>query len=163
MGPRGTARCAAARILEARRESGVTMTSRQPSLPFWLAHASLQLALRLWPKESRDWGHALAAELDEIEKPFEALRWAIGGFSLPGLAEAPGWLCPFLNFPSYRSQRRRSSQALSALHRGHPPGNRSGCLPSPKPRSHLYRARQLEWVSGIFERCPRLAKSGRSR
>ncbi len=36
------------------------MTSRQPSLPFWLAHASLQLALRIWPKESRDWGHALA-------------------------------------------------------------------------------------------------------
>src|SRR6266550_7297623 len=34
-----------------------------------------------------------------------------------------------------------------------PPGNRSGCLPSPKPRSHLYRAWQLEWVSGIFERC----------
>src|SRR6184192_1829222 len=82
MGPRGTARCAAARILEARRESGVTMTSRQPSLPFWLAHASLQLALRLWPKESRDWGHALAAELDEIEKPFEALRWTTGGIML---------------------------------------------------------------------------------
>ncbi len=65
------------------------------------------------------------------------------GFSLPGLAEAPGWLCP-----PHRSQRRRSSQALAALHRGHPPGNRSGCLPSPRPRSHLYCARQLEWVSG---------------
>ena len=36
------------------------------------------------------------------------------GFSLPGLAEAPGWLCPFLNFPPHRRQRRRSSQALSA-------------------------------------------------
>src|SRR5436853_7079561 len=36
------------------------------------------------------------------------------GFSLPVLAEAPGWLCPFLNFPPHRSQRRRSSQALSA-------------------------------------------------
>src|SRR6266480_756726 len=55
------------------------MTSRQPSLPFWLAHASLQLARRLCPEESRDWRHALAAGLDEIEKPFEALRWATGG------------------------------------------------------------------------------------
>jgi len=75
------------------------MTSRQPSLPFWLAHASLQLALRLWPKESRDWGHALAAELDEIEKPFEALRWAIGGIMFFSRASASHFLA-WLKLPA---------------------------------------------------------------
>jgi hypothetical protein len=48
------------------------MLATQRTLPFRLAHSSLQLALCLWPEESRDWGQALAAELDEIEKPFEA-------------------------------------------------------------------------------------------
>src|SRR5712691_8105322 len=67
VGPRRTPLRAAARILEARSEPGLTMTSPQRSIPFWLAHSSLQLALRLWPEESRDWGHAIAAELDEIE------------------------------------------------------------------------------------------------
>jgi hypothetical protein len=68
------------------------MSAPQQSLPFWLAHSSLQLALRMWPEESRDWGHALAAELHEIEKPFEALHWAIGGMMLFTRASAAHFL-----------------------------------------------------------------------
>jgi hypothetical protein len=61
-------------------------------MPFRLAHSSLQLALRLWPEETRDWGHALAAELHEIEKPLEALRWALGGLMLFSRASASHFL-----------------------------------------------------------------------
>jgi hypothetical protein len=58
------------------------MASPQRSLPFRVADSSLQLVLRFWPGESRQWGLALAAELHEIEKPFEALNWALGGLML---------------------------------------------------------------------------------
>ncbi len=58
------------------------MTTPQPSLPIRLAQSLLQLALRFWPGESRHWGQALAAELDEIENPLEALQWALGGLML---------------------------------------------------------------------------------
>lgn len=71
------------------------MASPQQSMPLWLAHSSLQLALRLWPEESRDWGHAIAAELHEIEKPLEALQWAIGGlmlFSRASVSHFLAWL-----------------------------------------------------------------------
>src|SRR5467141_2224948 len=110
VGPRRTPLRAAARILEARSGPGLTMTSPQQSIPFWLAHSSLQLVLRLWPEETRHWGQALAAELDEIETPFAALH-AVGirrthaflprlGVSLPRLVEGPCGLAPFPNFPS---------------------------------------------------------------
>ena len=68
------------------------MTSPQQSIPFWLAHSSLQLVLRLWPEETRHWGQALAAELDEMEKPFEALQWALGGLMLFSRASASHFL-----------------------------------------------------------------------
>jgi hypothetical protein len=75
------------------------MDAPQHSMPFWLAHSSLQLALRLWPEESRDWGHALAAELYEIEKPFEALQWALGGLMLFSSATASHFLA-WLKLPA---------------------------------------------------------------
>ena len=68
------------------------MTSPQQSIPFWLAHSSLQLVLRLWPEETRHWGQALSAELDEIEKPFAALQWALGGLMLFSRASASHFL-----------------------------------------------------------------------
>ena|SRR5437016_4508725 len=72
------------------------MTSPQQSISFWLAHSSLQLVLRLWPEETRHWGQAHAAELDEIEKPFEALRWALGGLMLrPTRHGSPTWTALF--------------------------------------------------------------------
>jgi hypothetical protein len=53
------------------------MTKPQAPLALRLARASLQLALRFWPEESCRWGQALAAELDEIEMPREALVWVL--------------------------------------------------------------------------------------
>jgi hypothetical protein len=95
MGPGRTARREAARILEAGSDSGLTMASPQQAIPFRLAQSSLQLALRFWPEESREWGHALAAELREIERPFEALQWALGGlmlFSRASVSHFLAWL-----------------------------------------------------------------------
>jgi len=68
------------------------MPAPRQLLSFRLAHSSLQLALRHWPDESRQWGHALAAEFDEIEKPFEALQWALGGLMLFSRASASHFL-----------------------------------------------------------------------
>jgi hypothetical protein len=68
------------------------MIEPRESLPLRLARSSLTLALRLWPTESRHWGRALAAELDEIETPFEALRWASGGLVLFARASASHFL-----------------------------------------------------------------------
>jgi hypothetical protein len=75
------------------------MALPQKAIPFRLAHSSLQFALRFWPAETRDWGHALAAELHEIEKPFEALRWAIGGLMLFSRASASHFLA-WLKLPA---------------------------------------------------------------
>ena len=47
-----------------------------------IVHRFLKLALRFWPEESRHWGQALAAEFHEIEQPFEAFWWALGGLML---------------------------------------------------------------------------------
>lgn len=49
-----------------------------------VADFAMRAALRLWPEEGRRWGRALHAELDEIESPVAALRWALGGFMLLG-------------------------------------------------------------------------------
>ena len=71
------------------------MGSPHQAMLFRLAHSSLRLALRFWPAESRDWGNALAAELHEIEKPVEALRWALGGlmlFSRASVSHLLAWL-----------------------------------------------------------------------
>jgi hypothetical protein len=68
------------------------MTTPRPSLTLRLVHSSINFALRFWPEESRHWGHALAAELDEIEKPFEALQWALGGLMLFARASASRFL-----------------------------------------------------------------------
>jgi hypothetical protein len=75
------------------------MIAPRQSLPFRFAHFSLQLALRLWPEETRHWGQALAAELDEIEKPFEALQWALGGLMLFTRASASQFLA-WLKLPA---------------------------------------------------------------
>src|SRR6266550_3196734 len=124
VGPRRTPLRAAARILEARSEPGLTMTSPQLSIPFWLAHSSLQLA-----EETRHWGQALAAELDEIEKPFEALQWALGGLLLFSRASASHFLA-WLKLPV---GSRLSPTSLL-------PGSSSPILPK---RSRLFSAATL--------------------
>ena len=47
-----------------------------------LAARILRWALRVWPAESREWGRAIEAELDETQSGLEALRWAMGGVML---------------------------------------------------------------------------------
>jgi hypothetical protein len=98
----------------------------QQSVLFRLAKSSLQIALRFWPEESRHWGHAVAAELDEIEKPFEALQWALGGLVLFARASASQFLA-WLKLPA---GSRLSSTSLL-------PGSTSPILPK---RSRLFTA-----------------------
>jgi hypothetical protein len=143
MGPGRTARRAAAPILEARSEPCLTMTPAQQSLPFRLAQASLALALRFWPEESRDWGHALAAELDEIEKPLETLRWALGGLMLFSRASASHFLT-WLKLPA------GSRLAAASL----PLGTSPPVLPK---RSRLFTAAIL-LATAVFSSFPRAAR-----
>lgn len=44
-----------------------------------LADRVLRGALRFWPRESGDWGRALAAELPSTAGSWEAIRWTMGG------------------------------------------------------------------------------------
>ncbi len=43
---------------------------------------SLELAVRLWPENSRHWGKALLAEIGEITEPGATFSWAVGGIFL---------------------------------------------------------------------------------
>jgi hypothetical protein len=112
------------------------MTSPRQAMPFRLAHSSMQLALRLWPEETRDWGHALAAELYEIERPFEALWWAIGGLMLFSRASASHFLA-WLKLPA----GARLSAGSSPLETETP------ILPK---RSRLFTAAVLVATAAIF-------------
>ena len=105
------------------------MASPQQSLGFRVADSSLQLALRFWPEESRHWGRALAAELHEIEKPFEALTWALGGLMLFSRASASHFLT-WLKLPA--GSRKSTSSLL--------PGANPPILPK---RSRLFTAAVL--------------------
>ena len=60
------------------------MTLDAREIPPWqrISASAANLIVRLWPTESKDWAHAFSAELSEIETPFEASRWLLGGFML---------------------------------------------------------------------------------
>jgi TonB family protein len=51
-------------------------------LPYRFARRLLACAVRHWPKETRYWGMALAAEIDQTASIQEALRWSWGGIML---------------------------------------------------------------------------------
>lgn len=60
-----------------------------------LARWLLACAVRHWPEESRAWGAALAAEVDETRNAFDELRWSLGGimfFARSVLSSAWTWL-----------------------------------------------------------------------
>jgi hypothetical protein len=105
------------------------MSAPRRSLSFRIAHSSVELALRFWPEESRHWGHALAAELHEIEKPFEAIHWALGGLMLFTRASVSRFLS-WLKLPA------GSGLSASSL----PVGASSPILPK---RSRLFTAAVL--------------------
>lgn len=55
----------------------------------------LACAVRYWPEESRAWGAAMVAEIDEAATPFDAIRWSAGGlmfFARSVLSSAWAWL-----------------------------------------------------------------------
>jgi hypothetical protein len=105
------------------------MSAPRQSLPLRFAHSSVELALRFWPEESRHWGHALAAELHEIERPFEAIHWALGGLMLFTRATASH----FLSWLKLPAGSRMSASSL-------PLGTSSPILPK---RSRLFTAAVL--------------------
>src|SRR5438874_8914138 len=47
-----------------------------------LARWLLEWAVRHWPEETRPWGLALAAEIDETASAFETVSWSLGGIML---------------------------------------------------------------------------------
>jgi hypothetical protein len=88
------------------------MIAAQRSITERIAYRFLQLALRFWPEESRHWGQALVAEFHEIERPFEALGWALGGLMLFIRASASHFLA-WLKLPA-GSRLRAASLPLGA-------------------------------------------------
>jgi hypothetical protein len=77
------------------------------------ARWALNFAARHWPHETRDWGLALAAEVDEATTPIDALRWSAGGiifFARASLLEAWKWL----NLPVGGSQNGVSGEPLDS-------------------------------------------------
>jgi len=65
------------------------------SLPAQLARWLLDCAVRYWPEETRAWGMALAAEIDEATGTVETLRWSVGGimfFAHSWAASLLSWL-----------------------------------------------------------------------
>jgi hypothetical protein len=55
------------------------MIPPQRSRAVRFAEWTLRQAVCLWPQESREWGRAMAAELNDIQNPLQALRWSFGG------------------------------------------------------------------------------------
>jgi hypothetical protein len=51
-------------------------------MPVRFARWLLRCAVRHWPKDTRVWGMALAAEIDATSRTLDALRWSWGGIML---------------------------------------------------------------------------------
>jgi hypothetical protein len=58
------------------------MSVTQNSLLRRIAVSSVDLAVRYWPENSRQWGQALHAEMGEISERGATLSWAAGGIAL---------------------------------------------------------------------------------
>jgi hypothetical protein len=55
------------------------MIPQQRSRAARVAEWVLRQAVCLWPRESREWGRAMAAEVSNIQDPLQSLRWSVGG------------------------------------------------------------------------------------
>src|SRR3979409_2113273 len=60
----------------------MSMSSQANSTAALLARWLLGFAVRHWPEETRPWGLALAAEIDETASAFETVSWSLGGIML---------------------------------------------------------------------------------
>jgi hypothetical protein len=73
----------------------MSLSDQASSTAARLARWLLGCAVRHWPEETRAWGLALAAEIDETASAFEAVRWSLGGmmfFARSVLSGAWAWL-----------------------------------------------------------------------
>jgi hypothetical protein len=71
------------------------LSPRAHPLPARFSRWLLACALRHWPEETRTWGTALAAEIDETTDAFETLLWSWGGimlFARSVVASVLAWL-----------------------------------------------------------------------
>jgi len=116
----------------------------------------LEWAVRHWPEETRPWGLALAAEIDETASAFETVRWSLGGimlFARSVLSCAWAWM----KLPAGGSlPGARGPQGPSLLPSAH------GCL-----RRQFWPQRpccfSYQWDGRRFERCVRAGKDFGSR
>jgi hypothetical protein len=60
----------------------MSMAKQESSVTARMARWVLWYAVRHWPEENREWGLALAAEVDEPASTFDAVRWSFGGIVL---------------------------------------------------------------------------------
>lgn len=58
------------------------MAAQTYPLPIRFSRWLLACAVRHWPEETRSWGRALAAEVDETTDALETLLWSWGGIML---------------------------------------------------------------------------------
>jgi hypothetical protein len=58
------------------------MRPQSTSLLLRLARWQVRALVTVWPEESRRWGQALASEAEEIEQPWHAVSWALGGVAV---------------------------------------------------------------------------------
>jgi hypothetical protein len=92
------------------------MATQENSVTARLARWALGWAVRHWPEETRPWGLALTAEIDETASAFETVRWSLGGimfFTRSVLSSA--WKCMKLPAGSSLSGRAGGPEASSLL------------------------------------------------
>src|SRR5580658_7958787 len=82
VGARRTPRCGGDPLLEAGGRKGVSVSPQPHPLPARFFRWLLSRAVRHWPEDTRAWGIALAAEVDETTDAFQALLWSWGGIML---------------------------------------------------------------------------------
>jgi len=68
--------------LEVFGERGMSVGKQEIPASARFARWLLEWAVRHWPEETRPWGLALAAEIDETASAFETVRWSLGGIML---------------------------------------------------------------------------------
>ena len=95
VGSGGNSRGPGAALLETCGKRGMSVSRQASSTAARLARWLLGCAVRHWPEETRPWGLALAAEIDETAGAFETVRWSLGGmmfFARSVLLGAWAWL-----------------------------------------------------------------------
>ena len=83
-----------------------------------LSRIMLRSALALLPRDGREWGEAILAELEETHGGLESLRWALGGVRV--ILFSPIGVRPHRGDRRRRRRCRRHVREPRGLHRGSP-------------------------------------------